>query len=160
MKLLTHMRQIIESMSELLIAILFLTAALVSLNLDDFRCRTKRPASAEIFLDTLAGTAVAANSFGFSGMSRGFTNQSFVYTSPEFKRLRLNLGCSGKNSQGDQQAGLEYKATYASFGVQYIKFGEKGYIPNSIVNDDAVRWYALLEANAWSVSGSIEALIS
>lgn len=108
------------------------------------------------FWDTAAGTVKAGNNFGFSDMTRGFTPNSIVYTTPGIGNIYLNVGYTGTNSQGDIHEGIEYKTSNSVLGVQYVNMGETSYIANSNGSKEAVRLYGRQTFSSWSLSGSIE----
>ncbi|ROS01645.1 porin-like protein [Sinobacterium caligoides] len=108
------------------------------------------------FWDTPAGTTSAGNNFGLSDMTRGFTNRSAVYRSPFINSIQLTLGYSGDDSNGDVQAGIEYKKAAIVLGVQYIDMGSSPYIANNNGNKAATRLYGQYALGQWIISGSFE----
>lgn len=108
------------------------------------------------FWDTPAGTTFAANSFGFSSMTRGFTDDSFFYYSPKINRLKANLGYTGKNSNGDIHLGLEYSDETDVLGIQYIDLGDKPTVANGSNNKEATRLHYRKKVDDWLLSSSYE----
>ena len=110
----------------------------------------------DFFWDTPAGTTFAANSFGFSNMTRGFTDNSIVYQSPKIESFSVNLGFSGENSHGDYHAGIEKSGKNYTAGIQYITLGKDPFVANHQHNDHAIRLYTRYQGEHWSFSSSIE----
>ncbi|GLS26380.1 porin [Marinibactrum halimedae] len=108
------------------------------------------------FWDTASGTTPAGNNFGFSDMTRGFTENSFIYTSPKMGNFYLKVGYSGTNSEGDIHEGIEYKASNSVFGFQYIDMGKNSSMPFSSGRNEAFRLYSRHSFRNWSLSGSVE----
>lgn len=108
------------------------------------------------FWDTPAGTVFAANNFGFSNMSRGFTDKSYIYQSPEFANFFLTFGYSGVNSEGDWHHGLEYKQGKSTAGIHYLNLGEDSFVANGGGSNEAVRLFGRHQTGDWLFAGSVE----
>lgn len=107
------------------------------------------------FWDTASGTTFAANNFGFSAMTRGFTEKTLVYTAPAFGNFHVKFGYSGK-SDGDFHHGLEYKQDKTVFGVQYLDLGSDSYIANGNGSSNALRLYGRHAFDEYLLTGSVE----
>lgn len=110
------------------------------------------------FWDTVAGTTFAANNFGFSSMTRGFSDNSVFYTSPKVGRLKASIGYTGANSGGDAHLGLEYNHQSDVLGIQYIDLGKQPAVANGSNYKQAIRLYYQKKINDWQFSSSYEQL--
>lgn len=108
------------------------------------------------FWDTAAGTTFAANNFGFSAMTRGFTKHSVMYKSPTIGKINITMGYSGKNSNGDIHSGVEFNDNGYTFGIQYLDIGESAYVANGQNSRNAVRLYNRYKLEDWLFSASFE----
>ena len=108
------------------------------------------------FWDTASGTTSAANNFGFSDMTRGFTERSVIYNSPQFYGFQLIIGHSGNSSDGDTHLGVEYKNPKSVAGLQYLNMGDNPFIANNNNSKNASRIYARHSFNNWLLTGSYE----
>ncbi len=110
------------------------------------------------FWDTAAGTVRAGNNFGFSNLTRGFTRDSIIYSSPSIGNFNLKVGYSGSNSDGDLHHGIEYQESDSVVGIQYINMGNSSEVANGAGSENAVRVYGRQVFDSWLVTGSIESV--
>ncbi|WP_404341933.1 hypothetical protein [Pseudoalteromonas mariniglutinosa] len=100
--------------------------------------------SMDPFYDTASGTTNAGNNFGFSDISRGFTDNYYSYTSPKLNNFKFNFGISDKNGNRDEHFGIDYSLDNeykSTFGVQFIHLSKNSAVANSGPKSKALRFY-------------------
>lgn len=115
------------------------------------------------FYDTSAGLGNGGATYGLSGMTNGFTNNSLAYITPVlFDSVTLNAAIyidDSDENEHDTNFGIQYVADGITAGVQHAIIGDSqmtGGIANSTGLDSSTRLYAGYKADKWSIGGSYE----
>lgn len=108
------------------------------------------------FYDTAAGVTNAGNNFGLSDLTRGFSDRSLLYFSPESNRVRLNLGLIGLGGSSAESIGFEFSIAGFNIGAQYMDVGNDAAVANSKKDEDAYRIHAKYDIRSWSIGFSVE----
>lgn len=107
--------------------------------------------------------ATGGASYGLSGATNGFTDNSLEYTSPKIAGgLTVNLGYYIDDSDEDDHAtgaGVTYSANGITAGVQTIQNAENGtVVPGTTADESAMRVHASYKGEGFKVGVSYETL--
>ncbi len=103
--------------------------------------------------------AAGGATYGLSGATNGFTDNSLQYFTPSIGGLKLNLGLYIDDSNDDEHGynfGGHWKGNGFNAGVQLASNGKNVTVPNLAADGDALRVYGGYKAKQWSVSASYE----
>lgn len=118
------------------------------------------------FYDTSAGLSNGGATYGLSGMTNGFSDNTIAYITPVlFGGFSANAAIyidDSDTNKHDTNFGIQYAADGITAGVQHAIIGDganKGNnsgIANSAGVDNSTRLYSGYKTDTWSVSGSYE----
>lgn len=118
------------------------------------------------FYDTSAGLGNGGATYGLSGMTNGFTNNSISYITPVlFGGFSANAAIyidDSEDNKHDTNFGMQYNADGMTAGIQHVIIGNGSKTSNStgIANsagiDSSTRLYAGYKTDIWSLTGSYE----
>ncbi|MBL4585018.1 MAG: porin [Pseudomonadales bacterium] len=112
------------------------------------------------FYDTSAGAGLGGATYGLSGLTNAWTDNSLAY-SKKLGKISINGSMYLDDSAADKHdMNLGVTVTQGSLvaGVQYLDVGAAGVIAKSTANSSAIRFHAKYGAGPWSVGGSIESI--
>jgi hypothetical protein len=111
------------------------------------------------FYDTSAGASNSGANFGLSGLTNGFTNDAFVYSSPKFMNVQVFASAFLDDSDTDAHdydIGLRYAHSGITIGVHQLAINRAGVVANSTTGMDAMRAFAHYKKDKWNVGFSYE----
>ncbi|MBV1884110.1 MAG: porin [Pseudomonadales bacterium] len=112
------------------------------------------------FYDTAAGKGLSGASYGLSGMTNGWSDNTFAY-SKVVGDFSLNGGVYLDDTVADEHDmnfGLAYSQEDMTVGFQYLSIGDTGVVANSGADSSAIRFHGSYTTGPWVVSGSIESV--
>ena len=105
------------------------------------------------FYDTASGVSNASRNFGQSALNNGWSNNSFMYSSPDFGGVKMKamtaFGDSGSSS-ADYSSTLYYMKNGIDIGFSFTKANAGAVIPNSTAHSKAYKAFAKYKADKWS----------
>jgi hypothetical protein len=113
------------------------------------------------FYDTSAGAGLGGATYGLSGLTNGWTDNSLAFSTPKFGAFSANAGIYFDDSNADEHdanIGVAYAKDAFSAGIQYINIGSTGVIAKSSPDSSAIRVHAKYSKDAWTFAGSIESI--
>jgi hypothetical protein len=106
-----------------------------------------------------ASIAGGGATYGLSGATNGFTNNSLQYTTTSMGGVKVNAGVYVDDSTADEH-GMGIGALYNSGGInagfQFASNGTSATIPGVFADGDAMRVHGGYKADSFSVGGSFE----
>ena len=113
------------------------------------------------FYDTSAGAGFAGATYGLSGLTNGWSDNSFAYSSQKMGAFTMNGGLYIDDTAADEHdinLGAAYSMPSLSAGIQYLSVGKTGVVANSSADSTALRIHAKYEMGPWVAGASIESI--
>ncbi len=113
------------------------------------------------FYDTSAGAGLGGATYGLSGLTNGWTDNSLAYSSKKIGNLSFNastyLDDSTENNH-DTNVGFTYNQGALTAGVQLANVSDTGVIAKSTPDSSATRLHARYKMDKWSLGASYETI--
>ena len=103
------------------------------------------------FYDTSAGIGLGGATYGLSGLTNGWTEQSLAY-SKKMDAFSFNVSAYVDDTDGDSRdvnVGLTYHNDSLNVGIQYLDIGNTGVIAKSTASSTATRLHAMYKIDRW-----------
>ena len=112
------------------------------------------------FYDTSAGAGLGGATYGLSGLSNGWTDNSLAY-SKKMGQLSYNGAIYMDDSaqdDHDMNIGVAFAEGSLTVGVQYLSIGDTGVVAKSTADSSAIRLHAKYGMDQWIFGGSLESI--
>lgn len=110
------------------------------------------------FYDTSAGLGAGGATYGLSGLTNGWTDNSLAY-SRKINNFGINAGIyldDAATDEHDFNIGISHSDGALSGGLQYLMIGSTGIVAKSTADSSALRIHAKYKMSDLTLGGSVE----